>query len=39
MTAGMSLERRLFEVAFTTEDRVVGRTLFIERRKPEWRGR
>ncbi|RZL24921.1 MAG: enoyl-CoA hydratase [Rhodococcus sp. (in: high G+C Gram-positive bacteria)] len=39
MTAGMSLERRLFEVSFATDDRVEGMTSFIERRKPVWLGR
>jgi len=39
LTAGMSLERRLMETAFATEDRVEGMTAFIERRQPVWTGR
>jgi enoyl-CoA hydratase/carnithine racemase len=38
LTAGMSLERRLLELAFTTQDRVEGMTAFTERRKPRWTG-
>jgi enoyl-CoA hydratase/carnithine racemase len=39
LSGGMSLERRLYEVAMATEDRVEGMTAFIERRRPQWRGR
>jgi enoyl-CoA hydratase/carnithine racemase len=39
LTGAMSLERRLYELAMATEDRVEGMTAFIERRQPEWRGR
>lgn len=38
LTAGMSLERRLLELAFTTKDRVEGMTAFTERREPAWTG-
>jgi enoyl-CoA hydratase/carnithine racemase len=39
LTAGMSLERRLYEVSMATNDRVEGMTAFLERRKPRWEGR
>jgi enoyl-CoA hydratase/carnithine racemase len=39
LSAAMSLERRLYEVAMATEDRVEGMTAFIERRPAVWRGR
>ena len=39
MTAGLDHERRLYELAMATEDRVEGMTAFIEKRKPEFRGR
>ncbi len=35
----MAHERRLFEIAMATEDRVEGMSAFVEKRKPEWRGR
>ena len=35
----MAHERRLFELAMATEDRVEGMKAFIEKRKPEFRGR
>jgi enoyl-CoA hydratase/carnithine racemase len=37
--AGMSLERRLFELVYASEDRVEGMTAFLERRAPRWKGR
>jgi enoyl-CoA hydratase/carnithine racemase len=39
LTAGMDQERRLYELAMATEDRVEGMNAFIEKRKPEFRGR
>jgi enoyl-CoA hydratase/carnithine racemase len=38
MTAGLDHERRLYELAMATEDRVEGMTAFIEKRKPEFKG-
>jgi enoyl-CoA hydratase/carnithine racemase len=37
--AGLAHERRLFEVAMATEDRVEGMRAFLEKRRPEFRGR
>jgi enoyl-CoA hydratase/carnithine racemase len=37
--AGLSQERRLYELAMATEDRIEGMTAFLEKRKPEFRGR
>jgi enoyl-CoA hydratase/carnithine racemase len=39
LSAGLDHERRLFELAMATEDRVEGMTAFVEKRKPEFRGR
>ena len=39
MGAGLAQERRLFELAMATEDRVEGMRAFLEKRKPEFRGR
>ena len=39
LAAGLSQERRLYELAMATEDRVEGMTAFIEKRRPEFRGR
>jgi enoyl-CoA hydratase/carnithine racemase len=39
LTAGLDHERRLYELAMATEDRVEGMNAFIEKRKPEFRGR
>jgi enoyl-CoA hydratase/carnithine racemase len=39
LTAGLETERRLFELAMATEDRVEGMQAFIEKRKPDFRGR
>ena len=39
LSAGLEQERRLYELAMATEDRVEGMTAFIEKRRPEFRGR
>jgi enoyl-CoA hydratase/carnithine racemase len=39
LAAGLDQERRLYELAMATEDRVEGMTAFIEKRKPQFRGR
>jgi enoyl-CoA hydratase/carnithine racemase len=39
LTAGLAQERRLFELAMATEDRVEGMTAFLEKREPEFKGR
>ena len=39
LSAGLAQERRLFELAMATEDRVEGMRAFLEKRKPEFRGR
>ncbi len=39
LSAGLETERRLYELAMATEDRVEGMTAFIEKRRPEFRGR
>ena len=39
LTAGLEHERRLFEIAMATEDRVEGMTAFIEKRRPDFKGR
>jgi len=39
LTAGLDQERRLYELAMATEDRVEGMNAFLEKRKPEFRGR
>jgi enoyl-CoA hydratase/carnithine racemase len=39
LTAGLEHERRLYELAMATEDRVEGMSAFIEKRRPEFRGR
>jgi enoyl-CoA hydratase/carnithine racemase len=39
LSAGLEQERRLYEIAMATEDRVEGMTAFIEKRKPQFRGR
>jgi enoyl-CoA hydratase/carnithine racemase len=39
MAAGLDQERRLYELAMATEDRVEGMTAFIEKRRPQFRGR
>jgi len=39
LSAGLAHERRLYELAMATEDRVEGMQAFIEKRRPEFRGR
>ena len=39
LSAGLDTERRLYELAMATEDRVEGMRAFLEKRKPEYRGR
>jgi enoyl-CoA hydratase/carnithine racemase len=39
LAAGLAHERRLYELAMATEDRVEGMKAFIEKRRPQFRGR
>jgi enoyl-CoA hydratase/carnithine racemase len=39
LNAGLSHERRLYELAMATEDRVEGMRAFLEKRRPEFKGR
>jgi enoyl-CoA hydratase/carnithine racemase len=39
LSAGLEQERRLYELAMATEDRVEGMSAFLEKRRPEFRGR
>jgi enoyl-CoA hydratase/carnithine racemase len=39
MGAGLEQERRLYELAMATEDRVEGMQAFLEKRRPQFRGR
>ena len=39
LTAGLEHERDLFALAFSTEDKEEGVRAFLEKRKPEWRGK
>jgi len=39
LSAGLEAERRLYELAMATEDRVEGMDAFIEKRKPDFKGR
>ncbi|MCD6014076.1 MAG: Enoyl-CoA hydratase/isomerase [Solirubrobacterales bacterium] len=39
ISAGLEQERRLYELAMATEDRVEGMRAFLEKRPPEYRGR
>jgi enoyl-CoA hydratase/carnithine racemase len=39
MGAGLEQERRLYELAMASEDRVEGMRAFLEKRQPEYRGR
>ena len=39
LRAGLDQERRLYELAMATEDRVEGMNAFLEKRKPDFSGR
>ena len=39
LSAGLDHERRLYELAMATEDRMEGMNAFLEKRPPEFRGR
>jgi enoyl-CoA hydratase/carnithine racemase len=39
LAAGLDNERRLYELTMATEDRVEGMTAFVEKRRPEFKGR
>jgi enoyl-CoA hydratase/carnithine racemase len=39
MSAGLEAERRLYELAMASEDRVEGMRAFLEKRRPSFRGR
>lgn len=39
LSGGLAYERRLFEIAMASEDRVEGMTAFIEKRRPQFKGR
>ena len=39
LSAGLETERRLYELAMATEDRIEGMDAFIEKRKPDFKGR
>lgn len=39
LSSGLDQERRLYELAMATEDRVEGMSAFLEKRRPEFRGR
>jgi enoyl-CoA hydratase/carnithine racemase len=39
LSAGLDHERRLYELAMATEDRVEGMNAFLEKRKPQFQGR
>ena len=39
LAEGVSLERRLFSLLFSTEDQKEGMAAFIEKRKAEWKGK
>ncbi len=39
LAAGLDIERRLFELAMATEDRVEGMSAFVEKRRPDFRAR
>jgi enoyl-CoA hydratase/carnithine racemase len=39
LSAGLESERRLYELSMATEDRIEGMQAFLDRRKPEFKGR
>ena len=39
LAAGMETERRLYELAMATEDRLEGMDAFLEKRSPRFEGR
>jgi enoyl-CoA hydratase/carnithine racemase len=39
LSAGIEVERRLYELTMATEDRIEGMDAFLEKRRPEFRGR
>jgi enoyl-CoA hydratase/carnithine racemase len=39
LSAGIEMERRLYEIAMATEDRVEGMRAFVEKREPRFEGR
>ena len=39
LSAGLDHERRLYELAMATEDRIEGMDAFLEKRRPEFKGR
>ncbi len=39
LSAGLDHERRLYELAMATEDRIEGMDAFLEKRQPEFKGR
>ena len=39
LSAGLDHERRLYELAMATEDRMEGMNAFLEKRPPQFRGR
>ena len=39
LSPGLENERRLYELAMATEDRIEGMRAFLEKRQPEWKGR
>jgi enoyl-CoA hydratase/carnithine racemase len=39
LSAGLDVERRLYELAMATEDRIEGMDAFLEKRRPQFRGK
>ena len=39
LAAGLEHERRLYEIAMATEDRLEGMDAFLEKRRPEFKGK